>query len=95
VIQTNNEEPANPPLGEGRVGVLTLSMSDTVKEVVDGKVRRTVPRETVVQVIGPWVFDREALVDVLAAVASAGTPLTDMIGVCEAGHVRVRALAAP
>jgi len=105
VIQTNNEEPANPdtplakafnfppPLaGEGRVGVLTLPMSDTVKEVVDGIVRRTVPRETVVRVTGPWVFDREALVHALAQVAEAGTHITDMIGFCEAAHVRVRVL---
>ena len=73
-------------------GVVAIPMSDTVKEVVDGRVRRTVPRETLVQVIGPWVFDREALVDALTRVAGAETPITDMVGLCEAAHVRVRVL---
>jgi len=46
-------------------------MSDTVKEVVNGRVRRTVPREGLVQVTGPWVFDREALVEALSRVAGS------------------------
>ena len=94
MIQTNNEEPANPPppLGEGRVGVYTLPMSDTVKEVVDRIVRRTVLRETVVRVTGPWVFDREALAHALAQVREPGTHISDMIGFCEAAHIRVRVL---
>jgi 2-C-methyl-D-erythritol 4-phosphate cytidylyltransferase len=74
------------------VGVVTLPVSDTVKEVVDGKVRRTVPRETLVQVVGPWIFDREALVDAITRVPGSRTPITDMIGFCEAAHVRVRVL---
>jgi len=69
-------------------------MSDTVKEVVDGTVRRTVPRETLVQVIGPWVFDRGAFVDALTRLAGAETAITDMIAFCEAAHVSVRVLPA-
>jgi 2-C-methyl-D-erythritol 4-phosphate cytidylyltransferase len=80
-------------VGEG-VGVVAIPMSDTVKEVVDGRVRRTVPRETLVQVIGPWVFDREALADALTRVAAWEAEITDMIGLCEAARVRVRALPA-
>ena len=76
------------------MGVVTLPMSDTVKEVVDGRVRRTVPRQTLVKVIGPWVFDREALADALGAIAGAETQVTDMIGFCDAAHVRVRVLPA-
>ncbi len=76
------------------MGVVAIPMSDTVKEVVDGRVRRTVPRETLIQVIGPWVFDREALVDAMTRVAGAETSITDMIGLCEAAHVRVRVLPA-
>ena len=74
------------------MGVVTLPVSDTVKEVVDGKVRRTVPRETLVQVVGPWIFDREALVDAITRVPGSRTPITDMIGFSEAAHVRVRVL---
>ncbi|HVS04927.1 MAG TPA: 2-C-methyl-D-erythritol 4-phosphate cytidylyltransferase [Candidatus Dormibacteraeota bacterium] len=77
------------------MGVYTIPMSDTVKDVVDGMVRRTVPRETLVQVIGPWVFDREALVDAMTRMAGAETSITDMMGLCEAAHVRVRVLPAP
>jgi len=73
-------------------GVVAIPMSDTVKEVVDGRVRRTVPRETLVQVIGPWVFDREALVDAMTRLAGAETAITDMIGFCEAAQVKVRVL---
>ena len=91
MIHTNH-----PPLGEGRVGdaegVVAIPLSDTVKEVVNGRVRRTVPRETLVHVIGPWVFDRVALADALTRVAGSGTSITDMIGFCEAAHVRVRVL---
>jgi len=76
------------------VRVVTLPMSDTVKEVVDGRVRRTVPRETLVQVTGPWVFDREALIDVLTRVAGRESEITDLIGLCESARIRVRALPA-
>ena len=76
------------------MGVFTVPMSDTVKEVVDGKVRRTVPRETLVQVTGPWVFDREALVEALSRIAGSEARITDMIGLCDVARLRVRALAA-
>jgi 2-C-methyl-D-erythritol 4-phosphate cytidylyltransferase len=69
-------------------------MSDTVKEVVDGKVLRTVPRETLVQVTGPWIFDREALVEALGRVAGNEARITDMIGLCESARLRVRVLPA-
>ena len=76
------------------MGVVTLPMSDTVKEVIDGIVRRTVPRETLVQIVGPWVFDREALVDVLNTVAGRETEITDVAGLCESAHAHVRVLSA-
>jgi 2-C-methyl-D-erythritol 4-phosphate cytidylyltransferase len=68
-------------------------MIDTVKEVVDGTVRRTVPREKLVQVVGPWVFGREALADALTQLAGRETQITDMIEFCDAAYVRVRVLA--
>ena len=76
------------------MGVFTVPMSDTVKEVVDGKVRRTVPRETLVQVTGPWVFDRESLVEALSRIGGSEARITDMIGLCDVAQLRVRALAA-
>ena len=53
-----------------------------------------VPRETLVQVTGPWVFDREALVEALARVAGNEARITDMIGLCDVAQMRVRALPA-
>ena len=76
------------------VGVVTVPMSDTVKEVVDGRVRRTVPRETLVHVIGPWIFDREAIADALVRVVGGEAAIPDMVGLCQAAHLRVRALPA-
>ena len=76
------------------MGVFTAPISDTVKEVVDGRVRRTVPREGLVQVTGPWVFDREALVEALSHIAGSEARITDMIGLCDVAQMRVRALPA-
>jgi len=67
-------------------------MSDTVKEVVGGKVRRTVPRETLVQLIGPWIFDRETLAETLARLAGGEAGITDMIGLCQTARLHVRTL---
>jgi 2-C-methyl-D-erythritol 4-phosphate cytidylyltransferase len=92
LVSSKNDSP--PLAGEGRVGVYTLPMSDTVKEVMDGRVLRTVPRETLVQVTGPWVFEREALADALTRVPGTETEIVDMIGLCEAARIRVRALPA-
>ena len=80
---------------EGRVGagVVTIPMTDTVKEVVNGTIRRTVPRDTLVQVTGPWVFDREGLADALVRVAGRETQVADMIDLCEVAELRVRVLS--
>jgi 2-C-methyl-D-erythritol 4-phosphate cytidylyltransferase len=77
----------------GDVGVLVVPVIDTVKEVVDGRVRRTVPRDTLVQVLGPWVFIRESLADALTRVVGREGQIADMIEFCEAARVRVRVLS--
>lgn len=46
---------------EAPVSTVGLAVSDTCKEVVDGFVRRTVPREDLVTLTGPWLVSREAL----------------------------------
>ena len=95
VIQVSGHPPSvSAGIPGDAPGVVTVPVSDTVKEVVEGKVRRTVPRETVAQVIGPWIFDRDALADALTRVAGGDTDLSDMIGLCQAAHLRVRALPA-
>lgn len=74
------------------VSVYGVPVSDTCKEVVDGLVRRTVPRESLVVARGPWVFTREAVADALTRVAGHEAEIRDMIGFCEASQVRVRVL---
>jgi len=56
------------------VNVVGAAVSDTCKEVVDGFVRRTVPRENLVTLTGPWLVSREALTAALDRVA-AGSAL--------------------
>ena len=75
-------------MGAFPISVVTVPITDTCKEVVDGLVRRTVPRETLVEARGPWLITREGLSDALARVA-AREDITDMLSLCEAAGVRV------
>jgi 2-C-methyl-D-erythritol 4-phosphate cytidylyltransferase len=88
----------SPPLaGEGQGGgisVLTTPVSDTCKEVVDGLVRRTVPRDSLVTLTGPWAFTRHALTDALERVAGRDRDLTGMVDLSEAARLRVRVVVA-
>jgi 2-C-methyl-D-erythritol 4-phosphate cytidylyltransferase len=82
-----------PRAGEGQgegITVLVTPVSDTCKEVVDGVVRRTVPRESLVTVTGPWAFTRQALTDALDRVAGRDRDLTGMVGLSEAARLTVR-----
>ena len=76
------------------MSVYAVPVRDTCKEVVDGLVRRTVPRESLVVARGPWVFTRRALADALSAVAGREADIPDLIAFCEAARVRVRVLPA-
>jgi 2-C-methyl-D-erythritol 4-phosphate cytidylyltransferase len=97
-VHTDHVSAKHPHLlGEesvGEVGVVVVPVTDTVKEVVDGRVRRTVPRDTLVQVVGPWVFRRESLADALTRVVGREAQIAGMIEFCEAAGVRVRVLPA-
>ena len=72
--------------------VYAAPMSDTCKEVVDGLVRRTIPRETLVVLRGPWIFTRQALADALGTIAGREAEIRDLIGFCEVAGVRLRVL---
>ena len=68
-------DPSHRLSGEGSekgaddpVIVYARPITDTCKEVVDGMVRRTVPRDELVNAQGPWVFDRAALEAVIDSV---------------------------
>jgi 2-C-methyl-D-erythritol 4-phosphate cytidylyltransferase len=80
--------------GEGQGGgydvtVVALPITDTCKEVVDGLVRRTIPRDTLVDARGPWTFGREALMQALDRVGT-GSDISNLIELCRAARLRVR-----
>jgi len=64
---------------------------DTCKEVVDGFVRRTIPRDTLVDARGPWTFRRETVMQVLDRVGN-GAEISNLIDLCRSAHLRVRVL---
>ena len=84
------------PSGGGQGGgydvtVVALPVTDTCKEVVDGLVRRTIPRDTLVDARGPWTFGREGLMQALDRVGS-GSGISNLIELCRAARMRVRVL---
>jgi 2-C-methyl-D-erythritol 4-phosphate cytidylyltransferase len=95
VIYPDTRGNSPPALGQGRVGadvtVVAVPVTDTCKEVVDGLVRRTIPRDTLVEARGPWAFRREALVQALDRLGT-GADISNLIELCRATRLRVRAL---
>ena len=80
-------------MGEGQgggVSVFAVPVSDTCKEVIDGMVRRTVPRDSLVTISGPWLFTREALTDGLAKIAGREAGTTGLMEFSEAARLKVR-----
>ena len=75
--------------------VFAIPVNDTCKEVVDGLVRKTIPRESLVVATGPWVLDRVALADALDRVDGREAEIHDMTALCEAARLRVRVLVKP
>ena len=73
------------------VTVLAVPVTDTCKEVVDGVVRRTMPRDALVDARGPWTFRRETLMQALDRVGT-GAEIGNLIDLCRAARLRVRVL---
>ena len=73
------------------VTVVAVPVTDTCKEVVDGFVRRTIPRHTLVDAQGPWTFPRETLMQALDRVGT-GARISSLIDLCRAARLRVRIL---
>ena len=83
--------------GSGRGSSVTVygrPVSDTCKEVVDGLVRRTLPRDSLVTISGPWLFTREVLTDGLARVGVRERDITGLVDFCEAARLKVRVVIA-
>jgi 2-C-methyl-D-erythritol 4-phosphate cytidylyltransferase len=75
--------------------VFAIPVNDTCKEVIDGLVRATIPRENLVVATGPWLFDRVALADALDRLGGREAEIQDMTSLCEAARLRVRVLVKP
>jgi 2-C-methyl-D-erythritol 4-phosphate cytidylyltransferase len=100
VIRTRPESLSSSAAGEGAefvkgfadhpVGVIALPITDTCKEVVNGVVRRTVPRDTLVDARGPWFFARDALERALEAVTGREEGISSALALCRAAGLRVR-----
>jgi 2-C-methyl-D-erythritol 4-phosphate cytidylyltransferase len=73
------------------VTVVAVPVTDTCKEVVDGLVRSTIPRDTLVDARGPWTFRRETLMQALDR-AGTGAQFSTLIDLCQAARLRVRVL---
>ena len=57
--------------------IVALSVSDTLKKVVDGKICETIPREDIWQAQTPQAFRRELLLEVYASVDWENVHVTD------------------
>ena len=68
--------------------VYARPITDTCKEVVDGMVRRTVPRDGLVDAQGPWVFNRAALEAVIDATDEA--EIGNIAELCLRAQLRIR-----
>jgi 2-C-methyl-D-erythritol 4-phosphate cytidylyltransferase len=77
------------------VSVTAVPVSDTCKEVIDGLVRRTVPRDSLVTVTGPWVFTRESLIDALTRIEGREGGITGMVDFSQTARLKVRVVVGP
>jgi 2-C-methyl-D-erythritol 4-phosphate cytidylyltransferase len=77
------------------VSVYALPQTDTCKEVVDGMVRRTIPRDLLVIARGPWVFDRQALAGALSQLIGRESGIGSLLQLCEVSRLRVRVAVRP
>jgi len=94
--QPRSAQIPSPLAGEGQGGgyevtVVAAAVTDTCKEVVDGMVRRTIPRDTLFDARGPWTFRRDALMLALDRVGTAAQ-ISNLIELCQAARLRVRVL---
>jgi 2-C-methyl-D-erythritol 4-phosphate cytidylyltransferase len=94
VIKSQADLPA-PFAGEaggGLVAVYGAPVADTCKEVADGLVVRTVPRDSVAIALGPWVFERDAMSSALLMVAGRESEIDSLLTLCELARLQVRVL---
>jgi 2-C-methyl-D-erythritol 4-phosphate cytidylyltransferase len=82
-----------PHAGEGQGGgisVMATQVTDTCKEVSNGVVRRTVPRDSLVMITGPWMFSRAALTEGLARIEGREDGISGLVDFSEAAGLKVQ-----
>lgn len=74
--------------------VAAQPVTNTYKEVAKERVRRTVPRDQLFQVHGPWIFDRPALERALEGAKRRGYADPDELVLCQKARLAVRLIEA-
>jgi 2-C-methyl-D-erythritol 4-phosphate cytidylyltransferase len=69
-------------------GAAAAAAKSTYKEIVNGRVRRTIEREQLFDVRSPWVFERSALEGALALAARDPADITEL-AVCQKARIPV------
>lgn len=72
------------------VTVAGRRVQDTCKQVIDGRVRRTVPRDSLVELRGPWIFTREALQRAVESSSQSFLKVETFADLCRIGKLRLR-----
>jgi len=62
---------------------------------MDGLVVRTVPRDSLLVAVGPWIFSRDALSSALSMVAGREAEIDALVALCQLARVPVRVLPRP
>ena len=74
----------------GVMAVQGVRPTDTCKEVIDGVVVRTVPRERLIELAGPWACSRETIQLAVDRVSHDATSITSLLELCRAAGLRIR-----
>jgi len=88
----HGEVPAEALEATDPVVAVGLRVTDTCKEIRGGLVLRTVARETLVDLTGPWLVSRDALLGALDRPES-GQPPRDPLELVRAAGVPIRVIA--
>jgi 2-C-methyl-D-erythritol 4-phosphate cytidylyltransferase len=81
--------------GAGEITVVGVPVSDTIKEVRDGLVRRTIPRETLADLRGPWLVNRDQLLATIARAQRERRVPASVVDLCRNAGLTVRVIVGP
>jgi len=75
----------------GPAGAAAAAAKSTYKEIVNGRVRRTIERDQLFEVRSPWVFERSTLEHALALAARDPANVTELT-LCQKARIPIRLL---